>query len=96
MGPAYRSRSRPKKAGRRIEIACELVFHPESISPPCRHSYRRRKAAKEQPVNTYNPEMKGAPRSLDCFAIAGPEGRASFDALRLAMTIVVRPQCNLL
>src|ERR1700722_11104850 len=23
------------KAGRRIEIACELVFHPESISPSC-------------------------------------------------------------
>src|ERR1700722_10300021 len=29
------SRSRLKKAGRRIEIACELVFHPESSSPSC-------------------------------------------------------------
>jgi hypothetical protein len=28
----------------------------------------------------------GALRSLDCFAIARPEGRASFDALSLAMT----------
>ena len=32
-----------------------------------------------------------ARRSLDCFAIARPEGRASFDALWLAMTIGVRP-----
>jgi hypothetical protein len=30
---------------------------------PDRHSYRRRKAAKEQPVNTNNPENMGALRS---------------------------------
>ena len=33
---------------------------------------------------------------LDCFAVARPEGRASFDALWLAMTIVVRRERNLL
>ena len=31
-----------------------------------------------------------------CFAIARPEGRASFDALRLAMTTAVRRKCDLL
>src|SRR5580704_3505565 len=32
---------------------------------------------------------------LDCFAIARPEGRASLDALWLAVTIAGRPKCNL-
>jgi hypothetical protein len=32
---------------------------------------------------------------LDCFAVARPERRASFDALWLAMTIAIRPKCNL-
>jgi hypothetical protein len=36
-------------------------------------------------------EPNGARRLLDRFAIARPEGRASFDALWLAMTILVRP-----
>ena len=31
--PAVRAQT--AKAGRRIEIACDLVFHPESISPSC-------------------------------------------------------------
>jgi hypothetical protein len=33
---------------------------------------------------------------LDCFAIARPEGRASFDALWLAITILVGADCILL
>jgi hypothetical protein len=33
---------------------------------------------------------------LACFAIARPEGRASFDALGLAMTTVVRSKRHLL
>ena len=41
-------------------------------------------------------ESQGALSSLDCFAIARLEGRASFDALGLAMTPLVRPKCNLL
>jgi hypothetical protein len=31
---------------------------------PARHSYRRRKAAKEQPVKTYNPGERRAPHAL--------------------------------
>ena len=34
-GPALPFALKTAKAGRRIEIACELVFHPESISPSC-------------------------------------------------------------
>ena len=41
-------------------------------------------------------ESQGALVPLDCFAIARPEGRASFDALGLAMTALVRPKCNIL
>jgi hypothetical protein len=34
-GPGLPFALKTAKAGRRIEIACELVFHPESISPSC-------------------------------------------------------------
>jgi len=44
-----------------------------------RHREERSDAAIQSP--------QGALRSLDCFAIARPEGRASFDALSLAMTV---------
>ena len=36
-------------------------------------------------------ESAGARRLLDCFAVARPEGRASLDALWVAMTIAVGP-----
>ena len=41
-----------------------------------------------------DPGVAGRRRSLDCFAIARPEGRASFDALWLAMPILGRPNAS--
>src|SRR3984957_5868174 len=41
------------------------LFSTKNLSPrPPRHSYRRRNAAKEQPVNTYNPGERRAPDVL--------------------------------
>src|SRR6202044_2514042 len=60
---------------------------------------RSHKASKDSRRSTgYSDEAiqrtKGAPQSLDCFATARPEGRASLDAIWLSMTIAVRSKCN--
>ena len=66
--PTVRAQDRKRQD---IEIACELVFHPESISPSCppflpQTQCRKRTAGQ----HVQSRGTKGARRSLDCFVAA--------------------------
>src|SRR3984957_10440474 len=58
------SRSRLKKAGRRIEIACELVFHPESSSPSCPPFLPQTQSRQKTAGQNYNPGERRALHAL--------------------------------
>ena len=63
-GWAYRSRSRPQRQDDGSRLLANSCSIQNRSRRPARHSYRKRKAAKEQPVNTYNPGVSGRPAAL--------------------------------
>jgi hypothetical protein len=68
-GPGLPFALKTAKAGRRIEIACELLFHPESIAPSCppflpQTQGRQRTAGQ----HVQSRGTSGAQVLLDCFA----------------------------
>ena len=63
-GPTYRSRSRPQRQDDGSRLLANWCSIQNRSRRPARHSYRRPKPAKEQPVNTYNRGERSAPLRL--------------------------------
>ena len=102
-GAAARDSHRIPRARRAIVVrtAGRRGVGPGRLASGCRRCRRRdlardgragrlRNRHREERSDAAIQRAAGAPRSLACFAIARPEGRASSDALWLAMTIMVR------